>query len=612
MGFNLLHLSTALLLFMFVYILVMKSKKQIHHAFLFNIGLTLIWSFGNIFAIYYMRAHDEINMDFVNMWFIGLIFVPISLLFTGIIYKRTKVKFTWKYMLLLVIPVISCIILLTNPHHNLFFREFSLYNVGTVYGRYFIVHSAYSYVCILTGLFFLLHSSIKNSGFFTMQSALIALGIIIPLFINVLFTLNLVVLPTYATVIGFSFSSIFFMLAIIKFSFLNVIPIALQTIVDNISDCFLVINEDLRIIDYNNTFVVNFKPLFAISRKKNIMEILDSNKSVNIKIDGLVAVINKAREKREVVSFEKQIKTENFDKYFMVEITPIISNDTFLGTIILLKDITQSKKDLATIQRNHAILMEQERLASLGQLIGGIAHNLKTPIMSISGGLEAIRELATEYEDSIGDERVKPEDHREIAKEIKVWIEKIKPYCGYMSDIISAVKGQAVYLSDSTTNNFTLGELLKRVDILMRHELKRYHCKININSSVSMLTEFKGEANNLVQIFDNIIVNAIHSYGEKSGEIDLNIVEKNGNIEFAFRDYGSGISEQVQKKLFKEMLTTKGKFGTGLGLYMSYSTIKGRFNGDIWFESKLNKGSTFYISIPYVKTEKTIRTEDKK
>ena len=58
------------------------------------------------------------------------------------------------------------------------------------------------------------------------------------------------------------------------------------------------------------------------------------------------------------------------------------------------------------------------------------------------------------------------------------------------------------------------------------------------------------------------------------------------------------MSKEVQSKLFKEMITTKGKNGTGLGLYMSYSTIKGKFNGDIKFTSKEGQGTTFIITIP--------------
>ena len=67
---------------------------------------------------------------------------------------------------------------------------------------------------------------------------------------------------------------------------------------------------------------------------------------------------------------------------------------------------------------------------------------------------------------------------------------------------------------------------------------------------------------------------------------------------FIIKDYGSGIPDNVKDKLFKEMITTKGKNGTGLGLYMSYSTIRAHFNGNITVESELGKGTTIKIILP--------------
>jgi signal transduction histidine kinase len=67
---------------------------------------------------------------------------------------------------------------------------------------------------------------------------------------------------------------------------------------------------------------------------------------------------------------------------------------------------------------------------------------------------------------------------------------------------------------------------------------------------------------------------------------------------FVLKDWGGGIPEAIRDKLFREMVTTKGKNGTGLGLYMSYATVRGRFNGNMWFETKEGEGTTFYVSIP--------------
>ena len=175
---------------------------------------------------------------------------------------------------------------------------------------------------------------------------------------------------------------------------------------------------------------------------------------------------------REFFEKAKNLYIKKTKKHFHIEINSILSEGTSLGTLILFKDITQHIEDMQKIKDAQETLMESERLSSLGQLIGGIAHNLKTPIMSISGAAEGLTDLVKEYDSSIDDPEVNSQDHHDIAKDMFSWIEKIKEYTEYMSDIITAVKGQAVTLSETENVSFDLDELVKRVNILMKHELK--------------------------------------------------------------------------------------------------------------------------------------------
>ncbi|MGI6622016.1 MAG: sensor histidine kinase [Acetivibrionales bacterium] len=215
-------------------------------------------------------------------------------------------------------------------------------------------------------------------------------------------------------------------------------------------------------------------------------------------------------------------------------------------------------------------------------------------------------DLVNEYEESIGDAAVTVDDHHEIASEMRVWLDKIKPYCSYMSDIINAVKGQARHFNQSTALSFTVEELLKRIELLMKYELIRFNCTLETFINVDKNTELYGDINSLVQIFDNIIINAIQAYEGKNGTIELSIESKNDSILFAIKDHAKGIPESIKGKLLKEMVTTKGKDGTGLGLFMSYSTIRGRFNGKMWFESEKGKGTTFFIQLPHNKLSKSL------
>lgn len=254
---------------------------------------------------------------------------------------------------------------------------------------------------------------------------------------------------------------------------------------------------------------------------------------------------------------------------------------------------------LHQIHDSQDTLMEKERLASLGQLIGGIAHNLKTPIMSISGAAEGLNDLIKEYDSSIEDPEVTPEDHHDIAKDMSTWISKIKTHTEYMSDVITAVKGQAVTLTNEDDISFNINELLKRVNILMKHELKNAIVYLNVAMKTNENTVIHGDVNSLVQVINNMISNSIQSYnGKPEQTIDLIVESKNNNLIITIKDYGVGIPKKVLDKLFKEMITTKGKNGTGLGLYMSYSTIRAHFNGNITVESEEGKGTTFSIILP--------------
>ncbi len=618
--FVLLLVSTLLTLLLDIYIVGMRNKKQIHYSFLGLITSMFLWNFSVLIQMYFVNyglsiESNELWVLLEQLYFTGVIGVAMSQLFTGIIFSKTKIKFNWKYMLLFVIPAISLLLLFTNEYHHLFMIKYSLISSEIIYGKYFIVHTVYSYLSIIIGLWFLVYSSIKNSGFFNKQSLLIFWGTVIPFLIDTLSTFKIVDAPVVIENIAISIAIVCYFFAIIKFGFLNVIPIALQKVVDHISDGFIVVNEAFEIIDYNMTFINTFGSVFNIKRKSNFISTLENATEHNIGTNDFILNMRKVMENEASISFEKHFRINDSDRYFSIEMTPLVSEvksrlsdrkkshstvRAILGIIVLFKDITQNVKNLETIMENQAILVEQERLASLGQLIGGIAHNLKTPIMSISGGIEAVKDLVYEYRDSIDDKSVTEQDHKEIARDMLIWLEKIKPYCGYMSDVISAVKGQAVQMNSSMSEKFTVDELIKRVDLLMKHELKKYHCILKLDSQIDMRTEIKGEVNNLVQVFDNIIINAVHAYEGNTGTIDLKIVRSGDNVEFIFRDYGKGIPGEITDRLFKEMVTTKGRNGTGLGLYMSYSTIRGRFGGNISFTSKVGAGTTFYISIPCI------------
>jgi signal transduction histidine kinase len=179
------------------------------------------------------------------------------------------------------------------------------------------------------------------------------------------------------------------------------------------------------------------------------------------------------------------------------------------------------------------------------------------------------------------------------------WEESIRDYLSYMNSVISTLKGQVSLMSDSSLNSFTVGEVFKGIDILMKHEFKKASVGIKYNIRVDENVKIPGNINFLLQVLDNIIVNAIDSYEDKKGAVvEIGIGCKDDKIEIAVRDYGKGIPREIHGKLFKQMVTTKGKNGTGLGLYISRSIITSKLGGEIEFDSAEGEGSTFIVRMP--------------
>lgn len=593
----LLMLSALSIVITLIYVLRTKGRSQLKTFFCVDLICVLVICLGVIFQDILSKNFNWDPWNFEKFIYIGTCFLPVAIFFTGLIFAKTKITFKKRYLLFFIVPALSLIVLWTNDYHHLFYKHYSININEGVLGSYMIVHNIYSYSLLLLGVFQMIKATSKNSGFFSKQSLLLILGISIPFVTNILGTFKILPMTVYITPISFVLTMICFAFAIFKFQFLGIAPIAVQIIANRISDSYLVLDDYLVMSDFNETFLKTFRLHDYDIRGKDIFTFFKEHKKYKVNVKRFQNAIQKAMASNETVSFE--IHIESLDKYFTIEISTLYNNDIFLGTLLLFKDITQHKLDMQALKDNQDILIERERLASLGQLIGGIAHNLKSPIMSISGATEGLTDLIKEYEESIVDKDVTIDDHLAIANDMKDWISKIKSYLEYMSDIITAVKGQAVALSENTVDSFTVEELTKRVDILMKHELKKALITLNLDLKVPTSLMIHGNINGLVQVINNMISNAIQAYKGKEGQtIDLIITQEKNDVIVSVRDYAGGLPKEVQEKLFKEMITTKGKDGTGIGLFMSYSNIRAHFNGDITYSTEEGKGTIFNIILP--------------
>ena len=597
-GYFIALIVTVIAELIFLYFIRKRGNKrnQLVIAFELTMLCMMLWCIGliiQILVINFISPDYAVYPDYFT--YLPVVLTPVALFFISYIFVKKEIHFKKWFLLLFIVPAITMIVLWTNDFHHLFYEYYSVNTAETTFGPYFYVHSLYTYGLFAVDIIMLLRASVKQSSMLSKQSLLIILGSLIPIFVNIL---GMTVIDTniYVTPISFIVTILFFGVAILRYNFLSIAPIALKRVVDQMSDLYLVLNQDCIISDCNKPFEKVFKTEKNDLIGKSLFD-LNFPKNIIAQKGSLKTCISSAKKDEKV--YKLQVALKNTEKHYNVEISGIYEDGNCIGVLILFKDITQHLIDMQNLEKNQNTLMERERLASLGQMIGGIAHNLKTPIMSISGAADGLEDLITEYKKSIDDPEVTKEDHHAIANDMSSWISKIRTYDSYMSDVITAVKGQAVNMNDEKPILFTVKELLNRVNILMKHELKNALVTLNIDYKVSENTQILGNINSLVQVINNLISNAIQAYnGKPNQSIDLVVDSKDNKLLISVIDHGCGISKEVQDKLFSQMITTKGQKGTGLGLFMSYSTIKGHFKGDMNFESEVGKGTRFNILLP--------------
>ncbi len=243
------------------------------------------------------------------------------------------------------------------------------------------------------------------------------------------------------------------------------------------------------------------------------------------------------------------------------------------------KMVVELTKTLEELKDTQLKLINSEKMASLGQLVAGIAHEINTPLASIKSNNEIAVKLI---------KRIKDTDTAEILSEINtIDTEAISRINKIVTGLRKFVRLDEADLQEADIN--------KEIDLtldLIRHETKN---KITVIKEYSEIPLVKCYPNMLNQVFMNILVNACQSIKER-GEIIISTKYCNKNLIVRIKDNGCGIDDI--NKIFFAGYTTKGVgVGTGLGLAISKKIIE-KHNGKISVNSEVGKGSEFTITIP--------------
>ena len=269
-----------------------------------------------------------------------------------------------------------------------------------------------------------------------------------------------------------------------------------------------------------------------------------------------------------------------------------------------LKEAARRQQMLAQLEAAHselkdtqAQLVQSEKMASLGQLVAGIAHEINTPVGAINSVHDSLTKATVKLKEALTKEHPGLiEDNRRVKGALKVIEDAngvIESGSGRVAKIVRRLKSFA-RLDEAELLVADIHEGLDDTLLLLHHELKH---DVKVHRHYGEVASFPCFPSQLNQVFLNLLVNARQAI-EGPGEIFIKTEVVDGNAHVAIRDSGKGIPPENIERVFDPGFTTKGvKVGTGLGLSICYRIIK-EHRGEIRVDSEPGKGATFTVVLP--------------
>jgi signal transduction histidine kinase len=225
------------------------------------------------------------------------------------------------------------------------------------------------------------------------------------------------------------------------------------------------------------------------------------------------------------------------------------------------------------------LVTQAEKLASIGRLAGGVAHEINNPLMVILGRAElALMDL--------------PEDHTASAD-----LEIIVSETRRIADIVKNLLRFSRQDQQESLLPVAVNEIVDRAVQLTRYQMTVDNITVETSYATALPTVL-GNAGQLQQVFTNIIINAYQAMAQTGGSLLIETRRVNNRVEIAFSDTGCGIPPEILKRVFEPFFTTKNEQeGTGLGLSVSYGIIADH-GGEIRVSSQPGVGSTFTVALP--------------
>jgi len=250
------------------------------------------------------------------------------------------------------------------------------------------------------------------------------------------------------------------------------------------------------------------------------------------------------------------------------------------------------------LEEARAHLVEHEKLAALGGLVAGVAHEVNTPIGVAITSSSGLRRFAGEITEMLASEKVSRSRLATLSSQIAQSAELVERNLQRAAELIGNFKNLAVDQSSEEVREFVLADYLEALVTAHRAEISKHEARMQLQVPPGLRVRMA--AGMLAQITSNLLMNALIHGGRPDLLLSLAVQQQGDGLRYVFEDNGVGVTAELRSRMLEPFFTTRrGEGGSGLGLHIVYTLVQ-RLGGSLTLESEPGQGLRVSLLLPGV------------
>lgn len=534
--------------------------------FVFSLAL-FIWSLT--YAFYWLSPSPQARLFWLDATYFGVVLAPSSFfVFTLRYTHRDRWVSRYALALLAVQPLLTLLLLWTDPTHGLFFAGKRTPESSTIFdgGPWFWLHIVYTYGMLLIAYIMLVQHYRHAEKPYRRQTGTILFAVTLPWLSNIISLADLSPLPGLdLTPIVFTLTALIITYALLYQQLFDLMPVARSKVLETMQEPVFVVDQQGRIVDVNPAAIRLLREL--------------GPRPDDVYIGSLMHLFFPDWQEWLAVddTAETRVDTDSQTRYYERRISPLDdAQGQQQGQVVVLSNITRRKQ---AQQRELEIKLEKERIQLLTTFIHSASHEFRTPLATISSSAH----LITRSDD--------PENQASRAAVIEQQVRRITRLVDMLL-LMTRLESQEQPERTPVDVAAVVKEVCKT--LISEGDGPRIHCKAG-----PQLPPVMGDADDLFEAFRQILDNA-HRFTPVGGSITVTAGQSDGLVWLEICDTGPGISDEALPYIFDTFWRQDKAHSTpgfGLGLAIARKIIH-MHGGDISVQSTLGQGSTFRVTLP--------------